>query len=328
MKKIVMLACLGLLVSVVVPAPVMAQGLKKVKVVVPRNSVFVLSYFGARDAGIYRKHGIDLEIDARPFKGYAASLPAKEIMVTTYMGTAAIAKINAGLDWVIIGGGLTVMQEVFVKNDAPFRKIPDMRGKKFSSWSTGAGAFKATRAAIIDGYGIDVLKDTKFVQAAPPVLFKFLDQGKIDSMFNISSLTIAAAAQPDKYRSIFAPNDYWKKKTGYPIVWSSPMVAWRSWVTEDRARAKAFVAATHESFKWLRKPENLDAAVKKFGKLAAVKNKAQAETYKKWLGEKRVFLAHWDQKVIDSQWQFLEMAVKHGVLKKVPSKKKHGLILE
>jgi len=315
-------------VSIFVIAPATAQNLKKIKIVVPRNSAFVLNYFGGREAGIYRKHGIDLEIDARPFKGFAASLPAKEAMVTTYMGTAAVARINKGFDWVIIGGGLTVMQEVFVLKSSPFKTINDLRGKKFASWSTGAGAFKATRAVIMDGFGIDVLKDTAFVQAAAPALIKLLERGNVDSMFNISSLTIAAAAQPNKYRSIFAPNDYWKKKTGQPIVWSAPIVAWRSWVDEDRARAKAFVAATHESFKWLRKPKNLDAAVKQFGTLAAVKNQAQANVYKKWLGEKRVFLAEWNRETRDNQWKFLEMAAKRGVLGKVPSKEKHGLILE
>ena len=324
----IIMAFFGFFVSVFESAPVMAQGLKKVKIVTPRNSVFILNYFGARDAGIYRKHGIDLEIDARPFKGYAARLPSKQCMVTTYMGTAAIARINKGLDWVIIGGGLTVMQEVFVLKDSPFKTISDLRGKKFASWSTGAGAFKATRAAIIDGFGINVLKDTKFVQAAAPALFKLLGRGDVDSMFNISSLTIAAASQPDKYRSIFAPNDYWKKKTGNPIVWSAPIVAWRSWVEEDRARAKSFVAATHESFKWLRKGENLDAAVKKYGPLAAVKNKAQAETYKKWLKAKRIYLARWDREIRRKQWDFLKMAQKNGVLGKLPDMEKHGLILE
>ena len=159
-------------------------------------------------------------------------------------------------------------------------------------------------------------------------MLKFLAKGNIDSMFNISSLTIAAAAQPDKIRSVFAPNDYWIKKTGYPIVWSAPLVAWRSWVEEDRERAKNFVAASHESYRWLRKSENLDTAIKKYGRLAAVKNQAQADTYRKWLGNKRVFLDRWDREVVDAQWKFLEMAQQRGVLKKVPSKAKHGLILE
>ncbi len=40
MKKTIMSVCLALLISVVVSAPVMAQSLKKVKIVEPRNSVF------------------------------------------------------------------------------------------------------------------------------------------------------------------------------------------------------------------------------------------------------------------------------------------------
>ena len=31
---------------------------------------------------------------------------------------------------------------------------------------------------------------------------------------------------------------------------------------------------------------------------------------------------------IDAQWKFLEMAKKHGVLTKIPDKKKYGLILK
>ena len=327
MKKTIMFAVLGMLLTVFVSAPAAAQTLKKVKIVIPRNSVLILSYCGGRDAGIWREHGIDLEIDARPFKGFAASLPAKEVFVTNYLGTAAIARIAKGLDWVIIGGGLTVMQEVFVLKNSPFKSISDLRGKKFGIWSTGAGASKALRATLIDGFKLDYIKDTEMVQAAPPALMALLKRGDVHSMFNISSLTISAASQPDKYRSVFIPNDYWKKKTGQPIVWSAPIVAWREWVNEDPARAKAHVAATMESFKWLRNPKNLDAAVKKYGKLAAVKTPAQAETYKKWLKQKKIYLARWDREVVDSQWKFLEVAKKAGVIDKVPSKKKHGLIL-
>jgi len=257
-----------------------------------------------------------------------AGLPAGEVPCTTYAGTAAIARINKGLDWVIVGGGLTVMQEVFVLKNSPFKTITDLKGKKFASWSTGAGAFKAMRATVMDGYGMDVLKDTKFVQAAPPVLLKLLDKGQIDSMFNISSLTIAAAAQPDKYRSVFAPNDYWKKKTGQGIIWSAPLVCWRKWVDEDRARATALVKAWTEGYRWLRKPENLRKAVKKWGKLAAVKNEAQAKTYESWLTQGKMLIVDWDEATRDKQWEFLHMAKKHGILKKIPNKEKYGLILK
>ena len=328
MKKSMLFACLCWVVSVFVTTSVDAGKLKKVKVTAARNSILILYTYGPKDAGIFKKHGIDLEIDVRPFKGHMAGLPAGEVPCTTYAGTAAIARINSGLDWVIVGGGLTVMQEVFVLKNSPFKTITDLKGKKFASWSTGAGAFKAMRATVMDGYGMDVLKDTEFVQAAPPVLLKLLDKGQIDSMFNISSLTIAAAAQPDKYRSVFVPNDYWKKKTGQGIIWSAPLVCWRKWVEEDKARATAFVKAWTEGYRWLRKPENLKKVIKKYGSLAAVKNEAQAKTYEKWLTQGKMLIVDWDEATRDKQWEFLYMAKKHGILKKIPNKEKHGLILK
>ena len=77
-------------------------------------------------------------------------------------------------------------------------------------------------------------------------MFKLLEKGSIDAMINISSFTIKAKSEPDKFRSIFSPNEYWKKKTGYPIVWSAPLVAWKSWIDENPTRAKNFAAATED----------------------------------------------------------------------------------
>ena len=280
------LTCLAFLMPVLVGTPTTAQSLEKVKAVIPQNSVFVLNWMGANDAGVFRKHGIDLEVDARPFAGFLAGMPSKECMSATYSGIDAILKMNQGFDWAVIGGGLTVIQDVFVRKDAPLKTVEDLRGKRFGVWSSGAGAFKAARTAIIDAAGLDLMKDTEMVQLAPPALFKMLENGSVDAMLNISSFTIQAASEPDKYRSIFAPNEYWKKKTGYPIVWSAPLVACRSWVDENRTRAKNFAEAAEESFRSLRQPENLAAAVEKYGQLAGVTTPAAGATYKKWLGEK------------------------------------------
>jgi ABC-type nitrate/sulfonate/bicarbonate transport system substrate-binding protein len=280
LKPRIMLAGLGLLISVT-GIPTIAHALESVRIVIPRNSVFVLNYLGGKDAGIFRKHGIDLEVDVRPFAGFLAGLPSKQAMAGTYSGIDAIEKINQGYDWAIIGGGLTVIQNVFVRKNSPIKTIADLRGKRLGTFSTGAGAFKAARAAIRDAAGLDVVEDTKVVQLAAPALFKLLENGSIDAMINISSFTIRAASQPEKFRSIFSPNDYWRHRTGYPIVWSAPIVAWTSWVKADPERAKNFVAATEESFRWLRRPENLDAAVKKYGTLAGVTDPAEIATYKK-----------------------------------------------
>jgi NitT/TauT family transport system substrate-binding protein len=317
-----------LAISLVAAAPTAAHALDRVKLIPPQGSVFVLIYMGARDAGVFRKHGIDVDVDVRPFVGYVASLPSKACMISTYAGMDAILKMNQGMDLVIIGGGLTVFQNVFVLRNSPIRKVADLRGKRYGIFSTGAGAFKAMRAAIIDGYDLDIVKDTQIVQVAAPALFKLAGQGKVDAMQNVSSFAIKALSEPDKFRVLFSANDYWKKKTGYPVVWSAPIVAWRSWVEENPDRAKRMAAAMEESFRWLRKPENFDTAVKKYGTLAGVTTKSAADTYKTLLGEKRAFLAHWDRKTAEAQWKFLDMAKSHGIIDQVPSMDKHAMLFE
>lgn len=329
-RRSLLLAGLGSLTAAVTPRLTAraAPTLQKVKVVIPQQSVFVLSYFGAKDAGVYAKYGIDLEVDARPFAGFLAGLPSKQCLAVTYSGIDAIEKINEGLDWAIIGGGLTVVENVIVLKNSPLKTPADLRGKRFGTWSTGAGAFKCVRAALIDAYKLDVAKDTSLKQVAGPALTKLLERGELDAMVNISSLSIAAEAQTDKFRVLFSPNDYWKQKTGYPIVWTSPTVAWRSWVNEDEKRAKNFAKATAESFLWLENPKNLETAVKKYGQLAEVTTPADVATYQDWLQHKDMFMTDWSRKAVDAQWKFLDVCQRTGVINKVPPESKYALFVE
>jgi ABC-type nitrate/sulfonate/bicarbonate transport system substrate-binding protein len=327
MKSKSLLVCGALLALAYAGAPSVAATMEKVTAVIPQNSVFVLNWTGAKDAGVFAKHDIDLTVDARPFAGYLAGIPSKQAVATTYSGIDAVQKMNEGLDLAVIGGGLTVFQEVFVPVNSPIKTIADLKGKKIGVWSTGAGAYKATRAAILDAAGIDIAKDAKLVQLAAPALYKMAEKGEVDAMINISSFTIQAVSEPTKFRSIFAPNDYWQKKTGYPIAWSAPLVAWKPWIKENPVRAKNYAAATMDSFRWLRDPAHFDDAVKKYGTLAGVSTPAAAAVYKKWLGEKKLFLADWDQKAVDAQWAFLDLCKKYGILPEVPDKAAHAMVL-
>jgi len=325
MKKIASLLAPVLTFVMFAAASHAASDLKTVKVVIPRGSTFVLSYFGARDAGIFRKHGINIEVDARPFAGFMAGLPSRHVQVGTYAGLNAIEQMNEGIDMVVIGGGLTNMQDVWVRKDSPIKKMTDLKGKKFGIWSRGAGASRSLQVLVLDAFKLDLDKDTQVIEVAAPALMALLNKGEVDAMFNLSSLSIAAASQPDKYRMLFSPDDYWKEKTGEPLLWSAPTIAWRNWVDEDRQRAKNVVAALHESFQWLR--QNSDKTIEKYGKLAGVQNAAEAATLKKMLQEGRIFLERWDPKVVDAQWKFLQLAKDAGIIKAVPAKDKYALVL-
>jgi len=302
-----------------------ASDLKTVKMVIPRGTTFVLSYNGARDAGIFRKHGIEVEVDARPFAGFLSALPGRQVFVGTYAGLNAIDQMNNGKDMIVIGGGLTSMQDVWVRKDSPLKTLSDLKGKKLGVWSRGAGATKTLEVLSVDAAKLDLNRDVQTIEIAGPALMALLDRGEVDAMFNLSSLSIVAASQPEKYRLLFSPDDYWKEKTGAPLVWSAPTVAWKDWIDEDRARAKNLVDALHESWQWLR--QNSDKAVEKYGKLAGMQTAAEAATLKKMLQAGGIFLDKWDPKIIDSQWKFLDLAKQAGIIKAVPAKDKYSLVL-
>ena len=126
------------------PRPARAGALQKVKVVIPAESVFVLNYLGGKDAGVFARSTASTSTSMRGrLPGFLAGLPSKQCMAVTYSGIDAIQKINEGLDWAIIGGGLTVVQDVLVRKNSPYKTPADLRGKKFGTFSTGAGSFKA-----------------------------------------------------------------------------------------------------------------------------------------------------------------------------------------
>lgn len=180
---------------------------------------------------------------------------------------------------------------------------------------------------MIDGFGVNVVKDTKLQQVAGPALTKLVENGQLDAMMNISSLNLAAEAQTDKFRVLFSPNNYWKKKTGYPIVWAAPIAAWRSWVDEDKKRAENFAKATTKSFIWLKTPENLKTVVKNHGALAGVTKPEDITEYQDWLQHKDMFMTDWDRKAVAAQWKFLDVAKKAGVIKEVPAEDKIALFV-
>ena len=275
------------------------------------------------DAGIFEEWGFEPELEVLPFAAYVASFATREVEVSNYSGATAIRKIaNEDMPWVIIGGGLTVMQNIYVPVDSDVQTVADLRGKKLGVFSATGGAEEALRVILLEEANLDIFDEdqVELVVAEAPALFALAEKGEVDAQFQLSSLTIRAASEPDGWRELFSPNKWWIERTGQPLIWAAPIVAWRDWVAEDSDRARRLVSAYHEAYEWLAEPDNLQTAVDNYGELGGVTTQAQADVYKKWLAEGRIFLTRWDQETIDVQWEFLELALTHGSIDKVPPK--------
>ena len=73
------LLLLGLLVQWILGSPVDAQELKKVRIGYPAFSLTFLTFFVAKDAGIYKKHGLDVEMVQMAGAVQTSALVAGEI---------------------------------------------------------------------------------------------------------------------------------------------------------------------------------------------------------------------------------------------------------
>jgi len=253
----------------------------------------VLSYYGARDAGIFRKHGIEVDVDARPFGGFMAGLPTRQVLVGTYAGLNAIEQMNEGKDMIVIGGGLTSMQDVWVRKDSPLKKFGDLKGKKIRVWSRGAGATRTLEALAIDGFKLDLNRDTQTIEIAGPALMALLDKGEVDAMFNLSSLSIAARVAAGQVSFTFQS----RRSTGRKRParrWSGRRRPSLERLDRRGPPARQEPSSTRCTSRGSGCARTRTKPWKSTASLAGVQNAAEAATLKKMLQGGGIFLDKWD----------------------------------
>jgi NitT/TauT family transport system substrate-binding protein len=260
--------------------------------------------------------------------GFAALLAelgshAVDISIT-YPGIPAVSLMNKGRDIVALHGVFGLQNSFIVKKNSPYKTIADLKGKKVGVFSLGSSAVAVYRTISRERYGINLKTDLQSIEAPPPVLRGLIDKGEIEAMMTLSGQE-AAALGTGNYRILFDAQADWIKQNGEPLIWSSLLVAYRDWIEKDPNRAKNFVAAVDEAIKWC--IANADTLVDKYPQQLDAQTPEAAKVMKDWLKHDSILLADWDQKVIDSNWKFLELAQKEGVIDAVPAKDKHAMDL-
>jgi NitT/TauT family transport system substrate-binding protein len=302
-----------------------AADLTPIEVHITRDSPTFLMSQAAADAGIYKKHGIDLHVKEVGFAALLAELGSHAVDISiTYPGIPAVSLMNKGRDIVALHGVFGLQNSFIVKKNSPYKTIADLKGKKVGVFSLGSSAFAVYRTISRERYGINLKTDLQSIEAPPPVLRGLIDKGEIEAMMTLSGQE-AAALGTGNYRILFDAQADWIKQNGEPLIWSSLLVAYRDWIEKDPARAKNFVAAVDEAIKWC--IANADMLVDKYPQQLDAQTPEAAAVMKDWLKHDSILLADWDQKVIDSNWKFLELAHKEGVIDAVPAKDKHAMDL-
>ncbi len=156
--------------------------------------------FVARDAGLWKRYGID----ARVVVFEAGSLLAQaalsgEVKISVSSGPATIASRTQGADTIIVAAFVNTLPYSMVAAKG-ITRWDQLRGKKIAISRLGSGTDTAVRL-VLKRFGLDPAKDVTIVQiGTQPSRFQALVAGAIDATIISPPLDLAA------------------KKQGYPIL--------------------------------------------------------------------------------------------------------------
>jgi NitT/TauT family transport system substrate-binding protein len=221
----------------------------------------------ASKVGIFKKHGLDLQITEIPMNDQTISLlQARKIDIALQIpGTAMVAK-EAGFDLVLVGQNETagttppVSNAVMASSNSSIKSIADLRGKRVSTASPRGQSFATLKELLQRN---DVAVDQIQIVAAPfSAAADLLRTGQAD-----------AAVTLDPYTTQISKAGY-----GRPLSWfmmetipDQPVGSWwalRSWAEKNPKLVAAFQAAVKESHDYLKAdPERAKSAVSEYSGL-------------------------------------------------------------
>src|SRR5918995_3054467 len=124
-------------------------------------------WFTALDAGLYRKHGLDVELVFIQSSTMSVStLVSGDIQVANSSGGAVASAVVAGANLVMTACYInTLPYELIVQESV--KSIEDLRGKAIGISRVGSASDVAARA-LIKGLGLEPVRDVPIIQVGGP----------------------------------------------------------------------------------------------------------------------------------------------------------------
>ena len=244
-----------------------AGNLTKITVPYAVISISNLPVFAARDAGIFQKHGLDVNL--------------------TYVDTAEVASIMAGTAQIAQGGGPEVVSAaaggadvLFIATLAPvysyileassrIQTPADLKGKKIGSGAVGSLTDVATRG-VLKRLGIDPDKDVSMQYlASPQARTPALLNGQVDAALDSPPNTYKEDAQ-----GLHQLYDLAAQKV--PTI-SNGITVRRDWLNAHRDVAQEYIDAMMEAIGRIKTDKPFAATVlKNYMKLQSAEDAAKA----------------------------------------------------
>lgn len=269
--------------------------------------------------GFYEEQGIDMQIEYVPFNSQVQSLTNGDIDVGLMSMLPYIGHYNRGEDLVTFGwnGSLQSVNALYTRADSDYETIDDLSGNRLGVWSWGSSTVQSFQAVIADETGHRLREDFQTTTAAPPALTGLLDDGEVDGIINVSGLTIAMEAQPDKYRSIRQLNAMWQERTGQTL----PLTSWwcySDWYQENQDVAAGLMAGARNSVQYWR--ENTVDILEEYGEAAGIDSQAKIDVVDQWTNDGQVFRDETTDEYLEATWEFVDLMGSYDFVDEVPSR--------
>ena len=201
--------------------------------------------FVAANEGIFKKHGLDVEMKLVPNSSTTpAALVADSLQVATPTAPITLQAVEQGLDLMVLAGGSYYAKgiedvAIMVRPDSPIKVAKDFEGKRVATAGLNAFLHVLFRKWMMEN-GVDYKKVT-FTETPFAQQLDVLRSGQVDGILAVQPF-LARALETNMGRVIAY---YIADLEGETLAgW---YVATRKWVEANPKQAAAFAAAIHGS---------------------------------------------------------------------------------
>src|SRR5258706_5996145 len=231
--------CIAGCITLVLAAPAMAQNLEKVRLSIADLSFTFLPHLLARDTGIFRKFGLDVELI---YIGGAVGLTALATGDLDYSaspdpGLLAVAK---GLPFKVVM--LTTKSPPFYVIGRPnIKRAADLVGKKYGISRVGASSYFVSRV-IFQKLGVDPDKVTYIQAGSNASRILALSTGSVEGA--LFSMPTAQEMIKKGFTLLGSPKEVSQRPHGWVLVRNEP-------IAKNRDQVRRMAAALIESMTFI-----------------------------------------------------------------------------
>ncbi len=198
-----------------------------------------------------------------------------------------------------------------VREDAPYRDLEDLKGKKIGTLAKVTSGYQSM-AMIARLKKLDYEKDFQLIVGEPPVLMSWLVKGEVDAtmVFEPNTSTFLAA---EKVRVLKDQQAWWEELHGGPIL-TGAVAAHQEWIDRNRDTVKSLQQAYLKAIEFVKaRPQDLTQVYREFFKIDD--DKVLARLQQRMAG---FYNLTWDDKTIASLRDFVRLAADLKILESVP----------